>query len=296
MAVSRLIRTCSICGRESECTPAEFIPVGEDSAKLKPYTGTANIPIANAFTLYACDDCGVERGKTPVKTWIFAILGHLLMILGIVVPIIQSGSRGSGGEMAMAVLGFGSTGWLMALIAGSLLFNKTRFELPRGLAGLVLSQMVPVLGLILLLANRERINRCARAMTALPAAADTHVREARAEDEAMSRMAASGEPMTPEEKQRVETWKTEKAREEERNESIRREAQEKVNKSNMTGAIIGIIFTVIIGLIGLNAYSSGRGYMTFFGIDLSAGGFAALIGAFIVYDVISLVSALKKRG
>ena len=71
-------------------------------------------------------------------------------------------------------------------------------------------------------------------------------------------------------------------------------AEQKMSRNNYRGAIIGILFTIILAFIGLSQYSSGRGYMTFFGMELSPGGFAGLIGAFLVWDIISIVNAKKK--
>ena len=77
-------------------------------------------------------------------------------------------------------------------------------------------------------------------------------------------------------------------------ESARQEQTAQANRSNYRGAIIGIIFTVIIAFMGISTYASGRGYMTFFGIELSPVGFALLIVAFLVWDIVAIVNAKKK--
>jgi uncharacterized integral membrane protein len=70
--------------------------------------------------------------------------------------------------------------------------------------------------------------------------------------------------------------------------------KESERRRRYSGAVIGIIFTIFLAIVGLVNYDDG-GYMQWFGIKLSLGGFLALIGAFIVYDVIALVVASKKK-
>ncbi len=60
-----------------------------------------------------------------------------------------------------------------------------------------------------------------------------------------------------------------------------------------TRAILSTLFTIVLAIIGFSQYSSGYGYMTFFGIELSRGVFFVLIGAFIVFDIIAFVNASK---
>jgi len=66
-------------------------------------------------------------------------------------------------------------------------------------------------------------------------------------------------------------------------------------KGRMGGAVLGVIVTLVIAFIGITTYSSGYGYMTFFGIELSPGVFALLIAAFIVWDIFAIRGALKTR-
>lgn len=60
-----------------------------------------------------------------------------------------------------------------------------------------------------------------------------------------------------------------------------------------TSAIISILFTIFIAVIGLSAYLSGQSYMTFLGIELSQGAFIALIIGFILLDFIMISNASK---
>lgn len=58
-----------------------------------------------------------------------------------------------------------------------------------------------------------------------------------------------------------------------------------------TYAILGLIVTIIIAVIGFSGYSDGSRYMTWFGIELSQTGFLVLVLAFAVFDIFSLKSA-----
>jgi hypothetical protein len=60
-----------------------------------------------------------------------------------------------------------------------------------------------------------------------------------------------------------------------------------------SSAYFGFIITAIIAVYGIAVYSSGDYYIKWFGIRLSGGGFAVLICAFILYDIIAFVSSRK---
>ena len=72
---------------------------------------------------------------------------------------------------------------------------------------------------------------------------------------------------------------------------------ENVRKNHgMLAAIFGIIFTVLIAIWGATVYGSGRGVMTLFHtIELSPTAFAIIIVVLIVWDILSLVKAIKDR-
>ena len=59
--------------------------------------------------------------------------------------------------------------------------------------------------------------------------------------------------------------------------------------------MLSILITVAVALWGISTYSSGNGYMTFLGIELSPAMFAVLIGLFIIWDVWSITSAKKQK-
>ena len=131
-------------------------------------------------------------------------------------------------------------------------------------------------------------------MSALKPVASERMQQSKAKDEEMTRLAESGAALTEEQAKQLEEHRKEKETQEKANEYAREEQQQRVNRSNYRSSIIGIVITVIIAIVGISTYSSGRGYMTFFGIKLSPGGFAALIGAFVVWDIVSIINAKKK--
>jgi len=289
MASELYTRSCSICRTEKPCITVPFVPKGDCQAAPAPYAGTNGIPSPNQFYLHCCEDCGLDKGTIPKKSWAVTLVGYALFIAGIV---IIATSRSSSAAAAAFPLLFG---WLMALIASMVLVLKLRYECSNGvIGGLIAAQFFPGIGLIALLLNAKKINRCARAVSALKSEAGNYLQQEKDKDEEMARLAAKGDNMTAEQKRMVEEHQKEKETREKMAESARQEQTAQANRSNYRGAIIGIIFTVIIAFMGISTYASGRGYMTFFGIELSPVGFALLIVAFLVWDIVAIVNAKKK--
>lgn len=296
MANHRPIGTCDICRQEKECTSVSFLPVkGEDSVKPKPYVGIVGTVFPGEFSMRCCEDCGRERGSVPKKAWRVAVLGHILMIAGIFLSMLLKGGRTGVYDPLMQLPIF--AGWCMAMIAGCGLVMRNYHE--SGVGGLFLSifaQFFPVFGLIVLAAKAKKLNRCARAVSALKPVAEEKRRSVREMDEALARRVESGAALTEAEQAQLEERKREKEKEAQREQYAREEQEQKTNTINMRHAVLSILFTIVIGLSGASVYSSGRGHMQLFRtIDLSPGGFAAVICVLIVWDVIALVSAMKKR-
>ncbi len=289
MSASLMTRRCDICEQDKPCSAVSFHPVGDGSkAAPSPYTGTAGPAVMNEFYLSCCEDCGREKGTVSKTPWILILIGYVLMIGGIALI-----SNVSGGDIWPIIPLMG--GWMLTVFAPMALIFKLRSEASNGaMIGLLCLQFFPVVGLIALLCNLPRFNRCCRAVSALRPVADQRMQQAKAKDEEMTRLAESGAQLTEEQAKQLEEHQKEKESQEKANEYAREEQQQRVNRSNYRGAIFGIIFTIILAFIGLTTYSSGRGYMTFFGIELSPGAFAALIAAFIIWDIFSIVSAKKK--
>ncbi len=287
MATLLASRKCDLCGGEKPCTSVSFHPVGEDKAAPAPYTGTQGMPAANQFPMYCCEDCGRQQGTVNKVPWILTILGYALFIGSIALM--------AGDADPMAAVFPMMLGWCLMVFAPMALIFKLRNESSPGkIMGLVFLQFLPVIGVIVLLAKAKDINRNYRAVSALKPAANSRLREIKEKDEEMTRMAGNEAALTEEEKKQVAEYQKEKERQEQAAEANRQAAQERINRGNYRGAIFGIVITVILAFVGFSTYSSGRGYMTFFGIELSPGGFAALIGAFLVWDIVSIVNAKKK--
>ena len=287
-------RVCSICGNEKECTTVCFVPVtGKDTVNVKPYTGVRDTAFPGEFYMHACADCGQEKGKSAKGAWITFLVGYLLLFAGIALCASVAPSSGVNGLGIFIVM----AGWIISLSAGCVLVFKARFEMSPGRMFLpIFALFFPFLGLLALAVMAKKINRCARAVSALKPVAEEGRRAEREKDEALAQRMESGTPLTEEEQKAVAERKKEKEAAEQQAEYARAAAAEKVNKGNMTHAIISIIFTVVIGIYGASVYSSGRGYMTLFRtIELSPGAFAAVIAVLIIWDVTVLVSALKNR-
>lgn len=293
MAVNLPARTCGICGKEKPCTTVMFYPSG-DKALPAPYTGTAGVAPANQFPMYCCEDCGRERGTAAKTPWILILIGYVLLIGAIVLvslPKSVTGLEPSSGWPIIPMM----AGWMLTVFAPMALIFKMRNEMSGGaMVGLVFLQFLPVIGLIALLAKAGQINRCTRAVSALKPAAGEHVLAEKRKDEELTRLAESGAELTEAQKQEIAEHEKEKKVRAELDASARAAQEERVNRGNYRGAILGIVITVFLAIWGISTYSSGRGYMTFFGIELSSGGFIALICAFLVWDVISLINAKKK--
>ena len=288
-------RVCSICGKEKECTTVCFIPAAgkKDAVVLKPYTGVRDTTYPGEFYMHACADCAAEKGKSTKGAWLTVLAGYLVMIAGIALNASVPASSGVNGLGIFLVM----AGWLVSLCAGCALVFKARFELSPGRMFLpIFLLFFPFLGLLALAVMAKRINRCARAASALKTEAEAGRRAEREKDEALAQRIESGAPLTEEEQKTIEERKKEKEAAERQAEYARAEQAEKANKSNLIHAVIGIIITIILGFYGASVYSSGRGYMTLFrSIRLSPGGFAAVIAVLIIWDVAVLVSALKNR-
>jgi hypothetical protein len=59
-------------------------------------------------------------------------------------------------------------------------------------------------------------------------------------------------------------------------------------------AILGIIITILIAIVGFTAYDEGN-TMEWFGIELSQGVFIVLVCAFLLFDIYAIYSAVKRK-
>lgn len=294
MNEQRLVRTCTVCGQETECTPAVF--TGTEKASLKAYTGKVTIYDPSEFTLYICDNCGLQKGTVPKKAWIFAIVGHVLMVIGLVLMLLSGSGRDTADLFPLGLVFFGLLGWIIATIAGCVLMAKLRFEAPDGGFKSILGQMVPVLSLIQLIRKSGAINRCYRAFSALKPEAELNLQRRKEHEQELNELVESGKPLTAEQEAERVSLEKDRQKKEQIAQGYREQLEERTSKGNMTGSVIGLLITIGLAIWGISVYSSGRGYMTLFRtIKLSPGAFAAVIGVFLLFDIISIVSAVKNR-
>ena len=285
-------KTCAACGREENLTTVTFYPYA-DRQQARTYMLTRD-EAADAFFLSVCDDCGREKGKAPMVHWIWVLVGYLILGFGIFMTtdMHRFGLENSNGLPIIPMF----LGYLIAIIAGIILVGKARAILSGGMQGLIgFLQIIPGVGLLALLLISGKINRGGRAMTALVPYAEEMLRKEKGAEEELVRRAESGAELSAEERQQLETYEKENKEREERKEYQRKAAEEQANRSSFRSAIIGICITVVIGLVGLSTYDSGRGYMTFFGRELSSTQFFILIGVLLVWDIGSIIAAVKKR-
>lgn len=297
MSNRRSIAPCDICKQEKKCTKVGFIPINDkEGVKPKPYGGSVGTVFPGEFSMHCCEDCRRKHGYVQNKAWKAAILGHMLMIA---VPFISALlSRGKMSNVYTPLISISMVvGWLMAIISGCILVMQNHQESSAG--GLFLSlfaQFFPIFGLLALLARAKKLRRCARAISALKPFAEEKRRSEREADEALKQLLESGRALSEEEQAQLEEMKREKEAAELKEQQALKEQEKKTNTLNMRHAMLSILFTVVIGIYGANVYKSGEGHMQLFhSIDLSPEGFAALIGVLIVWDIIALVSAIKKK-
>lgn len=285
-------RVCAACGREENLTDVTFYP---DADRQKVRTHMVNRDeIRDSFSLSVCDDCAREKGKTPLALWIWTLAGNLLLGFGIFMTtdMHRFGLENSSGLPIIPMF----LGYLIAVIAGIALACKTQVTLKKGMQGLVNAlQLLPGAGLLILLLISGKINRGERVTTALVPYAEEMLRKEKDAGEELARRAESGAELSAEDRKRLEEYQKESREREERKEYQRKAAEEQADRSRFRGAIIGICITVVIGLIGLSTYDSGKGYMTFFGHELSSTQFFILIGLFLVWDIVSIIIAVKKK-
>ena len=171
MATHENIRICSICSNEKECTTVCFIPVaGKDTVTMKPYTGVRDTTFPGEFYMHACAECGQEKGKSPKSAWITVLVGYLMMIVGIALCASVAPNSSVNGLGIFVVM----VGWIISLSAGYVLVFKARFEMSPGRMFLpIFLLFFPFLGLVALTAMSKKINRCARAASALKIEAES---------------------------------------------------------------------------------------------------------------------------
>lgn len=292
--MNKFRQTCSLCGREAECTEVMF---GRNAVNGKPFPVMKNNALIaqNVVRLYACDDCGHTRGKTP-KSWIVNIISQIAIIVGLVLAIPAMG--GSGRSMnAAGALGLMLTGvaWFVMLISGCVLVTKGDFT-TGGAAGRAMMQMFPIVGLLVLLPSAQRINDTARAVSALKPEVDNLTRADQERDAEIAARLERGDLVSAEEKAAYEKRQSEQKAVEAEAQYMKAEQQERNRKGNIVYGILGLVITLMIMFRGISLYSSGTGYYRLFNsIDLSKGGFTVFIIVLLILDISYIVGAVRRK-
>ncbi|MCE5343751.1 MAG: hypothetical protein LLF96_09275 [Eubacteriales bacterium] len=274
---------CTVCGMDKECIHCHF---GINNLNANPMpisdymfsSGRANF--ARTLTLSVCDTCAKEKGKGPVKEWITLITAAVVYALLVILP------SSSVDALKIFRIVFFLAALFTQLIAGFVLLFKGGFSLGKTL-WLGLLQMLPFAG-FLLLPYKRRIDLNVKANSVLkPVAKESFLQTAQKEAE-LSQKIENGE-VTDEEVLR------EYRRSESRKQAQKEASVQKARSGRITYALFGIAITIFIILRGYGVYSTNSGYMTWFGINLTPVTFTLLVAAFLVYDVLAIVFAVRKR-
>ena len=278
---------CCVCGQEAECVQCCF---GTNVANSKPavITESMNIILQRMCRLPICDKCARERGKAPRRAWtvlIIAALAYAGSLFPLSTIMLTYSQLPAPGVLLLILL---CIGLLVQLSAGIVLIMKSGFGKGK-LMMLALLQMAPFGG-FLLLPFKKAIDRNACAIDALVPVARERFQAEDAKEAELQRQVQTGQAPDPA-----------LVREHKQNEALKQAQQERneeqARKGNIGSALLGMAFTVMIMLQGCEAYGSGRGYMELFGaIELSREMFTLLIVAMLIFDVLLLVNALRKRG
>lgn len=282
---------CTICQTEKECIHCHF-GINNQSANpvvISDYMFTSGrTSFAGTFTLPVCETCAKAKGKGPTKTWIIFIVSAV--VYAIMAFLLPSSMDKPGVFLpveGIIVLTLLSISLLAQLVTGMTLLMKSGLSHGKTLA-LGLIQIFPKVGFLLPLLFKRRIDLNTQAGNALmPFVKESIVHSGQVEEE-LKRKIENGE-----------VTDSNLIREFNRNESRKQSQQEVITQKARSGrigyALFGFAITAFIILRGYGVYSANSGYMTWFGIDLTPVTFTLLVAAFIIYDILALVFAVRKR-
>lgn len=281
-----LVRECAGCGQTKQCHTAEYSKLLDTESALRIAELNPGAPRDMRGTCALCDDC-IGKTAPGICNWIGWCLGasFLMDVLGICawgVSLTFLGGMPLGFVMIFL-------GWIVGLIGAAGGLTK----LGAGKASLFFAMFfawTPIPALILLI-RLPQIKRVSWVNQRLKEKAGQIIAGIQTKDAQLLAGIADkpADQLTAEEKKLLQ----EKRRHDARVEAAKEYRQEEADKGSYRGAVFGIVFTLFIAACGLWAYSSGR-HMEWLGIDLSTGGFWALIGAFLVYDILAIVFARRK--
>ncbi len=274
---------CTVCGMDKECIHCHF-GINNLNANPVPVSdymfSSGRASFDRTLTLSVCDTCAKDMGKGPVKEWITLITAAIVYATMVILP------SPSVNVLQILRIVFLLVALFVQLIAGMVLLFKAGFSLGKTL-WLGLLQMLPFAGFLLLLYKRRIDLNIKATSVLLPVAKESFVKTIQSEAE-LSQKIESGE-VTDEEVLR------EYRRSESRKQAQKEANIQKARSGRITYALFGIAITIFIILRGYGVYSTNSGYMTWFGINLTPVTFTLLVAAFLVYDVLAIVFAVRKR-
>jgi hypothetical protein len=271
------------CGQNKVCHIAEYgKPIGAKSAVCISEL-TQNTVWDKKVWCSLCDEC---IGTTPrgIFTWIWWLLGisFLLVVFGNYnISVSTSPDMPVGFPLIFL-------GWILGIVGGTGGLLKI-WGLKGSLALTFFLGWTPIPAIILLV-NLKKINRTVWVNRRMREKADQVISHTESKFDLLAGIAnKDADKLTDEEKKLLE----EKRKNDRRVQDEKEALQLKANQKSYNGAIFGIVITVIIALVGLSTYGA-DGYMTWLGIRLSLGGFFVLLGAFLVYDILTIIYARRK--
>ncbi len=280
-------QTCALCGKEGAQTTLLYGKNYAGKAVLVQ-NKMAERQFAQVREFSVCADCSLAKGKTPRKAWIWYIVTTILIYGCIFISArFMNAADSQLRVLGSILLGCGTLSLFVRWCVGMYLMMQSGAGYAASVF-LLFIQIMPIASEISILALRKRINARKRAVTALKPVVQEKFDEIAAQEEDLKKKIEQGE-ITDEKTIREFRQK------ESVTEARAQENQNAVKRGNIWYAIGGFAFTLLIFLQGMDAYS-GRGYMQLFNsIRLSEGQFYLFIVALLVFDVIALMGAVRKK-
>jgi hypothetical protein len=270
------------CGQAKKCHTAEYGKALRAKSAVRIGELNNNTVWDNRITCNLCDDC-IGKTARGIGNWIWWCVGisFLLIVSGF---YIWSDYTLAGLGFLVVFLGWvlgavGVTGGFLKLEAGKVSLFFAIFFAWTAIPSLIL------------LIKLQKVKRACWVDKQMKDKANQIISGTEIKHEQLMAGIAdkAADELTDEERKLLE----EKHKNERRVEEEKEELHEQANKNRYRGAILGIVLTVFIAILGLSTYNSG-GYMEWLGIELSLGGFWVLLGVFLVYDILAIVFARKK--
>jgi hypothetical protein len=276
---------CAGCGQTKACHTAEY---------GKAYNGKEVALISNALrqgswesrvTISMCDDCIGEKPRNvrAFKPWLWVLLAFSFLSVSYGIYDIQIHFSSPDMPIGFPIIIVGVIlGWIGSAAGLSHLWKFNAAFLTGFLLG-----WTPIPAFIMLF-SLKKANKNAWVNNRLGEKANVTFNEGQ---KMLSDLQKKDPDTISDEEKKL--LKDEKVR---RDVAEAAAASEKksLNGKSAGRAALGIVFTIAIAIWGISTFSHGD-YMTWLGIKLSPAGFALLIAAFLIYDIVTIVSATKEK-